>query len=233
VVKRNKTLGEFRNLVHETMSLIKRYINSFSEDLPPLILRNIIKLYQNDQYRKLLVSRSDMGQSLFANLQLYVRARHAYIESLIAQALVSRKRSIFGSKLILDYASKGFFPITQQVQIKGLTILGLKKSLISLIHRREIKSESRVIRKRKLPDSIRYILQKKEILGRVKRVILSEVKSSGGICPVRYLLPGSNRPVSRDTAIYRTIALIQLIRSNTLKLIKQNNEFHVKLSEYE
>lgn len=233
MVKKDNVLVEFRTLIQETIALIKRYISSFSDDIPPLILRNIITLYQNDDYRKLLVLKNDIGQSLFANLQLYIRARHTYIESLIAQALVSGKKPIFSSKLILDCALKGFFPITQQVQIRGLTLLGLRKSLISLIHQQKIESKSRAIRKRKLPDTIQYMLWKKRALEKVKRNIINEVKASGGDCPVRYLIPGVNKPMSRDTAIYRTIALIQLIRNNALILTRKNNEFHVKLSKYE
>ncbi len=229
----NELVRELKKLVQETIRLIKNYLDSYSENIPPLVLRNIVELYKNENYRELLVRKSDIGQSLFTNLQLYVKARHTFLEALITQALASKKRPMFSSKLILDYASRGLFPVTQQVEVKGVSLSGLRKALISLIHRREIKSKSRLIKKEILPEPIRYLIWKREIIGKIKELILREVNIAGGACPVRYLLTRHTRPVNEKAAIYRTIALIQLIRNNALELVKRNNEFIVKLSEYE
>ncbi len=230
MVKKERPIITLKKLVTETSKLIRRYIDNYSDELPKVILSNITEIFQNNEYLKLLVSNSDLGQSFFTNLQLYIRARYAYLEALINKALLSKKKPIFGTKLILDYASKGYFPVSQQINIRGISIEGVRKALISLVHQREVKGKSRVINGRTLPNSIQYIIKKRERLRRIREIILSEIKIAGGECPISLMISELNRPISEETMIYRVIALIQLIRNNELEIVKEDNDFVVKLS---
>ena len=226
----NQVTRNVKNEIRETIKLIREYLRSYSEYIPSKIQEKIRKFSQNDTYRRSLILHKDLGQSLFHNLQLYVRARYAYLEKLIRSGVISTKKPMFSYKVLFEHAQKGLFPVSQPVQVNGITWAALADSLSVIRKLSSLKiPESRLKKRKKLPEPLSYMVKKTIIINAFKDKIVDELFEARGSCSIDHLLSPLYRPISRNSIKFRILALIHLLKNGRVKIEEDEENILVKL----
>ena len=215
----------------ETIRLIREYIRNRLESLPSEIRERIERILEEDAYKKALVVYSDIGQNLFHNLQLYIRARYNYLEELLRFGLLSTKKPLFGLKIIFDNALSGNFPASSVVRIQGITWKALAKSIMDIKkHSIVFRSKRVLIRKdRRLPDTLQYIIRKRELINIFEKKLIDEVREADGETCIENLISPTSRPISPDSIMPRIFALLKLLKEEKLKIIEKEGKSLVRL----
>ena len=211
--------NQIKQEIKELVELLKEYVRTRADSIPPKIRNKIKKFIDDALYRESLLVFKDLGQSLFYNLQLYVKARYNYLREIIRYELLMGKKPLFSHKIIFETALQGKFPIGAHAEVLGISYQALIKSLLELKKHTLVLPIKRKKRRIKIPPYVNYIYEKRRIIDYYKDLLLRELQEAGNECPLDYLISPWSRPIPITSITPRILALIQLIKENEINII--------------
>ena len=229
-MKNSKYKALIKREIRDIIRLIKEYLSSMSESIPPLIMKKIEKIAQDENYRKTVIEYSELGQSLFHYLQVYVKVRYMYLKKLIELGIISVRKPIFSDTIIFSEALKGNFPFSYPINVLGVSWKALVSSLENLKRYSKDVKKTAFLRgkKKKLPDILEYITEKMRKIKVVKKRILEELDESNQKVPLTALISTLSRPLSTTEAQLRLISILDLLREGSIDILCDDTTWVVR-----
>jgi len=211
---------------------MKEYIKTGAEGLPRIILNNIVDISDNADVRRILIRDTDLGISFFQMLNLYVKARHNYVEQLLQASKVSLNKPLSSIKMVLEAVKREEFPITHIVSIQGFSYEALKEGLEQLIlGGQKVRKALKKRLKRVLPEIVTHLLKKNSFLKKLEETLLNEIIKNEGKCRIEEVVRRRELVQTELEVKLRVIGVLRLLKNGNL--LYDYKENIVKVKRYE
>ncbi|MHA1589643.1 MAG: hypothetical protein ACTSVA_03440 [Candidatus Njordarchaeales archaeon] len=214
------TIISEKKFIRDTIRLMREFIETRNEKIPKMITENLRKILERRSLLNLLLNDVELGISFFHTLNLYVRARYNYIEELIRISWLFVEKPLASIKMLFEAIERGKFPLNLPVRVMGVSCKALRDSLRDIFFKYYDKKRG-VWKKKisKIPDDIKYLLEKNEILSEVEERMLEQIKNSGAEFAVEDILLTPTLFQREDEIKLRVIGLIKMLKDGRLVYI--------------